>query len=217
MKMWVERVESLALPGHDDDQAFRRDPPQFGERLAVVENVFDDVGTDHGIELSVGERQLFGNALEEFNAGVFRTVRNHDVDADKPLRFCRTVIAKVPNEEAAAAADVANRTPDDLLCDPLQAQVRIVGLGMDARPLAIERRVLLLGKEWRSLSEIPGRIHAAKGEAGGQPEEPAVSDDRGQQILDDEPNLVRGFSSQRTPFGGGAYMALRVQGMLHLH
>jgi len=97
---------------------------------------------------------------------------------------------------AAAAADVANRTSHDVFRDPRQALVGIVGFRMDARPIAVERDVFLFGEERRPLAEIRGRIDTAKRQARRQPEQPAVPHDRGQQILDDEPDPVAGFASQ---------------------
>src|SRR5688572_24623289 len=53
VEMRIERVEPLALHRHHDDEPLRRDPAQFGQRLAIVEDVLDDMGADHRVEFPV--------------------------------------------------------------------------------------------------------------------------------------------------------------------
>jgi hypothetical protein len=104
------------------------------------------------------------------------------------------MIANVANEVPAAAADVADGIAKHVFGNPPHAPIRIVGFGVDARPIAIEGDILLFGKERGSLSEIRGRFYSPEGEACGDAEKSAVSNERGEHVLDNEADPIRHFS-----------------------
>ena len=63
VEVWIERVDALALARHHGDEPPPRDAVQLGNGVAVVEDVLDHMGADHGVEALVGKRQVFDPAM----------------------------------------------------------------------------------------------------------------------------------------------------------
>lgn len=65
----VERIFRLPLAGHDQDQAPSGDPPEVRDRAVDVEDMFQGVRAQDGVERLVREWQPAKPAFDEFEIG----------------------------------------------------------------------------------------------------------------------------------------------------
>ena len=187
----VERVDALALARHHDDEPAARDAAQLGDGVAVVEDVLDHMGADHGVEALVGKRQVLDPAGHEFDAGADRIGGRDDVDAHHGTERLARMLPHMAQQRAGAAADVADARPQRVGGNAIQAGARIVGVLVHARMRAVELAVLLRGEERRRLAEFGQRRDVlAPGQRRRELEQRGVAHDRRQKLFQDEPDLV---------------------------
>ncbi|MCY1231051.1 hypothetical protein D9M72_434870 [compost metagenome] len=191
--MRIEGVAILALAWHDNDKAPAGNPSKFGDRFAIVEDMFDDMGADDGVELAIRKWQVLDHRRVIFHALDPGRVVDGEVDACQALDL-GIGSADPFQQNAGSAADVADAVADDACGDLAHAGFGIVRSLVNPRMAPIEVFVFACRQERRPRAKLREmRDMLAPGEARHALEQARIPEDRRYDVFDDEAYAVGCF------------------------